>query len=191
MVISDDGDRALVQRRLVDDLGVILRALEPFADRLVGIVVESTCNWYWLVDGLMAAGDRVHLANPAAIRQYDGLKDSDDRSDAAWLARLLRLGGLPEGYIYPKAERGLRDLLRRRGQLVRQHTANLLSIQTQVMRGTGRRVSANRIKTLEASALDDLVDDGDVARAIASSLAVLRAQALEVAALERVVVSRA
>ena len=62
-------------------------------------MVESTYNWYWLVDGLMEAGYRVHLANTAAIVQYEGLNDD---SDARWLAKLLRLGLLPEGYIYPK-----------------------------------------------------------------------------------------
>jgi transposase len=79
----------------------------------VGLVVESTYNWYWLVDALLEAGYRVHLANTAAIVQYSGLKYSDDDSDARWLAKLLRLGLLPEGYIYPKAERAVRDLLRR------------------------------------------------------------------------------
>jgi transposase len=93
----------------------------------MGFVVESTYNWYWLVDGLMEAGYRVHLAHPAAIQQYNGLKYTDDHSDARWLAHLLRLGVLPEGYIYPKAERAVRDLLRKRAHLVRQHTANVLS----------------------------------------------------------------
>jgi transposase len=32
------------------------------------VVVESTSNWYWLVDGLMEADYRVHLANPAAMQ---------------------------------------------------------------------------------------------------------------------------
>jgi hypothetical protein len=64
---------------------------------------ESTFNWYWLVDGLMDLGYRVHLANPAAIQQYSGLKYTDDDSDALWLAEMLRLGILREGYIYPKA----------------------------------------------------------------------------------------
>jgi hypothetical protein len=31
---------------------------------LLGVVVESTYNWYWLVDGLKAAGFEVKLANP-------------------------------------------------------------------------------------------------------------------------------
>jgi len=70
---------------------------------LQGVVVESTSTWYWLVDGLMEASYRVPLANPAAIQQYSGLKYTDAHSDARWLAHLLRLGVLPEGYIYPKA----------------------------------------------------------------------------------------
>ena len=56
----------------------------------------------------MEAEYQVHLANPAALQQYSGLKYTDDHSDARWLAHLLRLGVLPEGYIYPKAERAVR-----------------------------------------------------------------------------------
>ena len=66
-----------------------------------GVAVESTYNWYWLVDGLQAAGFTVHLVNTAAVKQYDGLKHGGDFSDARHLAHLLRLGILPVGYIYP------------------------------------------------------------------------------------------
>jgi len=79
--------------------------LDSFLDRLHGLVVESTCNWYWLVDGLMAAGFKVHLTNTAAIQQYPGLKHGDDDSDAKRLADMLRLSILPTGYIYPKEQR--------------------------------------------------------------------------------------
>ncbi|MCD6264952.1 MAG: hypothetical protein J7K02_03170, partial [Deltaproteobacteria bacterium] len=73
----------------------------------------------WLVDGLMDAGyGCIHLANPSAIKQYEGLKHGDDRSDAFWLAHVLSLGILPEGYIYPKEDRPVRDLLRKRSFLV-------------------------------------------------------------------------
>ena len=84
------------------------------------MVVESTFNWYWLVDGLQDAGYKVHLANPNAMQQYNGLKFVNDRSDARWLAHVLRLGILPEGYIYPREQRALRDLLRKRNRLVQQ-----------------------------------------------------------------------
>src|SRR3989442_10073053 len=102
----------------------------------------------------MDADYRVHLANPAAMQQYSGLKYTDDHSDARWLAHLLRLGILPQGYIYPKAERAVRDLLRKRSQLVRQKTANLLSIENLLTRNTGRTWSGNRIKQLTAGEVE-------------------------------------
>jgi transposase len=79
------------QRRLANHLPEILEALAPYQADVSGVVVESTYNWYWLVDGLMEAGYRVHLANPAAMQQYSGLKYTNDHSDARWLAHLLRL----------------------------------------------------------------------------------------------------
>ena len=129
VVIIDEGDRIVFRGRVGNELSLILAALAPFAARLAGIVVESTYNWYWLVDGLQDAGYAVHLANPSALARYDQRKYSNDRSDARWLAHLLRLGLLPEGYIYPREERGLRDLLRRRSRLVQQRTSSLVSFQ--------------------------------------------------------------
>ena len=58
----------------------------------------------------MEAASRVHLANPAAMQQYSGLKYTDDHSDARWLAHVLRLGVLPAGSISPKAARAVRDV---------------------------------------------------------------------------------
>ena len=129
VVLLSEQDQVVYQKRLANHLPTILDLLAPHHDAITGLVVESTYNWYWLVDGLMDAGYRVHLANPAAIQQYSGLKYTDDHSDARWLAHLLRLGVLPEGYIYPKAQRPVRDLLRKRSHLVEQRTANVLSIQ--------------------------------------------------------------
>jgi len=114
--VIDQTDRRLFDDKLPNCPKTILAALKPFKKKLVGIVVESTFNWYWLVDVLNENGYKVHLANPAAIKQYEGLKHSDDQRDSFWLAHMLRLGILPEGYIYPKAQRPLRDLLRRRGR---------------------------------------------------------------------------
>jgi hypothetical protein len=102
VALLDDEGHVVYRQRLANDAPVILAALAAFRPDIEGLVVESTYNWYWRVDALMDAGYRVHLANTAAIVQYSGLKYSDDNSDAAWLAKLLRLGLLPEGYIYPK-----------------------------------------------------------------------------------------
>ena len=157
IVLLNEQDEVIYQKRLPNDLPTILEQLAPYHTEMKGLVVESTYNWYWLVDGLMEADYRVHLANPAAMQQYSGLKYTDDHSDARWLAHLLRLGVLPEGYIYPKAERAVRDLLRKRAHLVRQHTANVLSVQNIMARNTGARFSVKRIQELTKQELTTLL----------------------------------
>ena len=144
--IMDREERKGFKKKLDNEPGVILKALDRFKGDIVGVVVESTYNWYWLVDVLMGEGYRVHLANPSAIKQYEGLKHKDDNDEALWLGNLLRLGILPEGYIYPKEERPIRDLLRKRGHLVRLRTSLILSLQGIIMRNCGYKVPANKIK---------------------------------------------
>jgi transposase len=174
-----------------NELGMILSLLEPFRASLQGVAVESTYNWYWLVDGLMDAGFKAHLANPAAMKQYDGLKYTDDDSDAAWLAEMLRLGILPEGYIYPKQDRPVRDLLRKRSQLVRQRTANILSIQNIVIRNTGRQAKSNAIKTWDEEEISGLFSDPDLVFPVESTHAVVRCLNDEIKKVERRVLERA
>jgi transposase len=144
--ISDEKDRRLFKRRLPNRGDIILVELEPYRQNLHGIVVESTYNWYWLVDLLMENSYKVHLANPAAIQQYKGKKHTGDKDDAFWLAHLLRLGILPEGYIYPKGDRPVRDLLRKRGHLVRLRTSLINSLQGIISRNCGCTLSGNKIK---------------------------------------------
>lgn len=144
-----DGDRRRVMRRkLANDPELILEVLKPYKADLVGVVVESTYNWYWLVDLLMDEGYKVHLANPCAIQRYTGLKHGDDIHDAFWLAELLSLGVLPEGYIYPKEARPVRDLLRKRQHLVRLRTSLILSLENVLARNCGVKVNSDHIKQL-------------------------------------------
>jgi transposase len=146
--IIDQKDKRVFRKKLSNDEKVILMALEPYKKELQGVVVESTFNWYWLIDLLQENGYKVHLANPSAIKQYEGLKHTDDRWDSFWLAHMLRLGILPEGYIYPKENRPIRDLLRRRIQFVNQRTSQILSFQSMVARNLAKRISVNDLKKL-------------------------------------------
>jgi Transposase and inactivated derivatives len=187
VVLLNEQDEVIYQKRLPNDLLMLLGQLAPYQAELKGLVVESTYNWYWLVDGLMEASYRVHLANPAAMQQYNGLKYTDDHSDARWLAHLLRLGVLPEGYIYPKAERGVRDLLRKRTHLVRQHTANVLSVQNIMARNTGTRFSGKRIQELTKQELTTLLADETQVLAVTSSLVVLDCLKHQIKTLEKTV----
>lgn len=189
-VLIDDQDQVVYEKRLPNDLAVIAQQLSAYQDSLQGIVVESTYNWYWLVDGLMDQGHKLHLANTAAIQQYEGLKYTDDKSDARWLAHILRLGVLPQGYIYPKQERAVRDLLRKRSQLVRQRTTNLLSIQNLLTRNTGSSMNSNRIKTLDAKQVDDLLVNPDLALAVKANLAMMQCGNQQIDLLERTITDR-
>jgi transposase len=189
-VVIDEKDKIVYEKRLPNDLDLILKELSVYQSRLEGMVVESTYNWYWLVDGLMEQGYKMHLANTAAIQQYEGLKYTDDHSDARWLAHVLRLGVLPEGYIYPRAERPVRDLLRKRSQLVRQRTTNLLSIQNLMTRNTGSSLSAKRVKALDVQQIDELLPDADLALAVKANLSVLSSADDQVQLLEQTVTQR-
>jgi transposase len=159
--IIDAQGKRVFKRKMPNELGLIRQTLGPFRGELVGIAVESTYNWYWLVDGLMEEGYRVHLANPSAIQQYSGMKHSDDRHDAFWLAEMLRLGILPEGYIYPKQERSVRDLLRKRGHLMRLRTSLLVSLQNMLSRNLGYKVNGNDVKGLREDRVTPLLGESE------------------------------
>ena len=58
--IIDDDENRLFGKRLPNQLDTIRSALKPFRNGLAGVVVESTYNWYWLVDGIQSAGFKVH-----------------------------------------------------------------------------------------------------------------------------------
>jgi transposase len=164
-IIDGEGKR-IFKKKLSNELPLVRDTLKPFQEELVGIVVESTYNWYWMVDGLMEGGYRVHLANPSAIQQYVGLKHVDDKHDAFWLAEMLRLGILPEGYIYPKEERPVRDLLRKRRHLVRVRTSLVLSLQNILSRNLGRNVNVNDIERIREDRVTPLLEmSGDLALA--------------------------
>jgi len=182
--LIDENGTEVLKKRITNDLAIILALLTPYLDKLVGLVVESTYNWYWLVDGLMDTGFSVHLANTAAISQYAGLKHKDDDSDANWLANMLRLDLLPTGYIYPKGERMMRDLSRKRMQLTQQKTANLLSIQGLYARHINRRLSSDNIKRLTAGHLVDDFSDVNVRLAVQSNLMVMQCLAEQIKDME-------
>jgi transposase len=159
--LINEEDKVLYRKKQGCDLEQILHGLEPFKEDIEGIAVESTYNWYWLVDGLLEHKYPVVLAHPSAIEQYDGIKEADDLTDAAFLARLARLGILPTGYIYPAADRPVRDLLRRRTLVVRQRAALILSLQNMALRQTGQSVGWRALGRLSAEERTELLGDHD------------------------------
>lgn len=191
LAIIDETDRVLKQRKISNKLELFIAELEPFRATLQGVAVESTFNWYWLVDGLRAKGFPVVLVNTAAIQQYEGLKHSDDQYDAWWLAHMMRLGILPKGYIYPREGRAVRDLLRKRATLVRQRTANILSVQNLEQRNRGTKISSNEVKHLNAAHIAELYDSEDLTLALTTTIKVIETLTEQTRCLEKAVLKKA
>ena len=147
-MVGADG-RRILHRKVDCELGQVIEVLNSYKNDIKTIAVESTFNWYWLVDGLLLAGYPVVLANPAKMEQYSGIKHADDKNDAYFLAEMTRLGILPMGHIYDRVLRPVRDLLRRRMGLVQQRTALILSLKSLYTRTTGREMSVNELKEME------------------------------------------
>jgi transposase len=185
VAVIDENDHLVGQKRLPNDLTKIISFLAGWKDALAGVVIESTYNWYWLVDGLEDAGFRVHLANTVAIKQYDGVKHSSDETDAQHLAHLLRLKILPTGTILPKQHRAVRDLARKRMQLVHSSTSHILAVETILARQLGGRMSSNGIKRLTVDAIDKLPLSPDVGLAVKANVAVIATLAGQIAILEK------
>jgi len=188
-VVIDDNDKVLFSKRLPNHLPTVISALSPFKSDLHSIAVESTFNWYWLVDGLDDAGFNTCLVNPAAVEQYNGIKYTDDYSDAFHLAHLMRLDILPTGYIYPREERAVRDLLRKRLQLVRHRVTHMLSAQNQLWRTTGENISTKLIKKADYSLLN-LLENRYLKMAFKANLDVINLLNKQIHVLEQTVLGQ-
>lgn len=191
LIVIDETDRVLRQKKLANKLELFVAELEPFRATLQGVAVESTFNWYWLVDGLLKHGFTVKLVNTAAIQQYEGLKYTDDPYDARWLAHMLRLGILRTGYIYPREERAVRDLLRKRSSLVQQRTANILSVQNLEQRNRGTKISSREVKQLTDERIGELYDNEDLGLALTTTVKVIEALTEQIRCLEKAVLKKA
>jgi transposase len=154
-VVNMEGQR-LLHKKVPCRLSKVVEVLDPYKAELESVAVESTFNWYWLVDGLQDHGYKVVLANPAQIQQYEGIKELNDKSEAYFLAELLRLGVLPTGHIYDRQIRPVRDLLRRRMSLVQKRTALYLSFKSLYARSHGINLPLRELKQFSAQQAQQL-----------------------------------
>lgn len=186
--VIDDKDNRVFEQKLGNHAELTIGALKKYKRQLKAIAVESTFNWYWLVDALMEAGFKVELVNTAKVVQYSGLKRTNDRYDAFHLAHLIRLGILPTGYIYPKAERGLRDLLRKRIQLVQNRSSHIIRYKSQLQMHTGKTIRADFIKAKKYQV--PKVGDDNVQLALQSIISMIKALSTQITLLEKSILAQ-
>lgn len=156
LAVIDEEGTTVFRRRVKTNIEAVNAALDPYWGRIKVLGVESTFNWYWFVDGLRAQGRSVKLGNPAKMEQYNGIKVTNDLTDAEWLAEQLRLKIFPECYIYPEKMRTVRDALRGRQLFVRRRTQVLLSFQGLIERYGMKAPSAYKAAKWKTSDVHDL-----------------------------------
>ncbi|MDP1809657.1 MAG: IS110 family transposase [Actinomycetota bacterium] len=153
-IIDQEGNR-VDEVRMKNDLAGILKFLAPYGQGL-RIAVESTINWYWLVDGLKENGYDVTLAHSAGLSLITGAKVKTDRRDAFKLARLLRMGEMTEAYVYPVEQRPVRDLARRRDDLVAERAGLYVRLRALFMQYNVNTMGLNALKAMTVDEVNAL-----------------------------------
>ena len=180
--VINDKDRRLLEVKLDNDAERVIKALARYKKRLKAVAIESTYNWYWLADSLMEAGFPVQLVNTAKVIQYKGLKRTDDRYDAFHLAHLMRLGILPIGHIYPKEDRSLRDLLRKRMQWVQDRSREIVRLKSFIQLHTGKTIRSDKLKAKKYQT--PIIGDSNTQLSLESSVGMIRAFTQQIKCLE-------
>jgi len=99
-------------------------ALAPFG-KDVTVGVESTYNWYWVVDELRQQGIPCVLGHARDVHAQRQGKHKSDAKDAANMSQMVRMGTFPAAYACQPRWRATRDLLRKRLRMVEERTQHL------------------------------------------------------------------
>jgi transposase len=186
-VMINKSERWVLKRKFTLNLPDILSALEPYKETILEIGVEATYNWYSVVDGFQEAGYKIRLAHPAKIEGNRSKKRTDDYDDAFHLAHLLRVNNFPDAYIYPKEDRPLRDLLRKRAFLVRSRTQYMVSFINLVNRNLGIAIGGNKVKKLSEEDVEELLEQEYLILSGQANISVMHHVEKEIHKLERVI----
>jgi transposase len=126
--ILDDQGKTRFEANLPANPLAFLDAVKPYRDGLV-VGVECMFCWYWLADLCQDEQIPFVLGHALYMKAIHGGKTKNDRIDGGKIAKLLRGGTFPLAYVYPRALRETRDLLRRRIHFVRRRGELLAHIR--------------------------------------------------------------
>jgi transposase len=169
----------------------VLSFLAPW-EKNVTVGVESTYNWYWLLDTLKEAEIPCCLGHALYIKRKMSSKHKNDRIDARGIADLLRSNQFPVAYDYPKEMRTVRDLLRRRHFFVRKRAATFTHFQNSLHQDAC--IEPLRAKLLYKStrwSLVDKTDNTDLQKILTADLEYIAALDTLIDDLEKTIIKKA
>jgi len=117
-LVEDAEGRVIKVARIEHQRGQIRDFLQQFADGAT-VALETTGNWYWIVDEIEAAGKRPVLVHARKAKMMMGKINKSDRLDVRALNKLQRAGTLPEVWIPPLRSYGTRGTCLDRGWCLR------------------------------------------------------------------------
>lgn len=189
--VMDCSGKIFLRKEISNILDDFLECIDKWRDDIT-IGVESTYNWYWLIDGLTVLKIQAYLGHAYYIKQASGLKHKTDSIDARHIADLLRTDRFPLAYAYPSQMRTVRDLLRRRHFLIR-HRAGTYSHfkNTCTQQGYIETVKETEKKTTRRDFPKKVTHDEDVQKILTSDLDFVDAIDPIVNNLERYIIKKA
>jgi transposase len=126
--ILDAQGKILVHRNGPATPEHLLTTIREYREDIV-VAVECIFTWYWVADLCAQEGIPFVLGHALYMKAIHGGKAKNDKIDAHKIAVLLRGGMLPMAYVYPRAMRATRDLLRRRCHFMRKRAELITHIQ--------------------------------------------------------------
>jgi transposase len=150
-IIDQQGD-VCVHKEIPADPTFLKQLIDPYIGNIV-VGVECMHCWYWVCDFCDELDVDFILGHALYMKAIHGGKAKNDRIDSFKIANLIRGGNFPLAYVYPKAMRATRDLLRRRMKIVR-HGADL---KAHVVNTTAQyNLPPNRVNLKDVYARDQL-----------------------------------
>ena len=147
--ILDHTGQKLIHKQIPATPDRLIKLITDYQDDLI-IGVECMFSWYWIADFCTDHDIEFVLGHALYMKAIHGGKAKNDKIDSEKIARLLKGGMFPVAYVYPRALRGTRDLMRRRMRLMRQraellaHIHNTLSQYNLPPQTKNLRYAANR-----------------------------------------------
>jgi transposase len=170
LCIMDKNGKILLRKSIPCDIHILLDCLKPFRQNIT-VGVESTFNWYWLIDGLRASKIPCHLGHALYIKQMSGKKHKNDPVDARSIADIMRTNRFPPAYAYPVEMRSTRDLLRRRHFFVRRRAGTYTHLQNTLnQQGNMKSFRADVHRKSDRRTLVDLTSDPGVQKILSCDL---------------------
>jgi transposase len=187
-----DREGTMLKKKTIDcQPESLLKFLTPWKKGIT-VGVESTYNWYWLIDTLKEYEIPCCLGHALYIKRKMSTKHKTDSVDSRGIADLLRTNQFPLAYAYPQEMRTVRDLLRRRHFFVRTRASTFTHFQNSLHQDGCIEPLRNKLQYKSTRwSLVNLTDNIDLQKILSTDLEYIKSLDIIVDDLDKVIRDKA